>query len=169
MTEAVIAAEGTLRRRRRGRRTYWWCACGRSASQPFCDGSHKVTGITPVRYDATVSGRTWFCACKRSGPRAAVRRHAPAALRSRPVRTPRGPQRRTMIFTARYDQGASRLELAGDCRMADAPVLEQALAALRTAPPAALTVRLAAGQAARHRSRLAAARHARRLRSRGAG
>jgi phospholipid/cholesterol/gamma-HCH transport system permease protein len=48
-----------------------------------------------------------------------------------------------MTFTARFDQGASRLELAGDCRMADAPALEQALAALRAAPPAALTVRLA--------------------------
>jgi CDGSH-type Zn-finger protein len=47
-------------------RTYWWCACGRSARQPFCDGSHKGTGITPVKYDATEAGTVWFCACKQS-------------------------------------------------------------------------------------------------------
>ena len=49
-----------------------------------------------------------------------------------------------MIFTARYDRGASRLELAGDCRMVDAPALGLALAELRAVPPAALTVRLSA-------------------------
>ena len=48
-------------------RTYWWCACGRSASQPFCDGSHKETGLTPVRYDATEAGKVWFCGCKSTG------------------------------------------------------------------------------------------------------
>jgi len=66
MTEAVIAAKAPVAVDVEAGRTYWWCACGRSASQPFCDGSHKGSGITPVRYDATVSGRTWFCACKRS-------------------------------------------------------------------------------------------------------
>ena len=29
-------------------KTYWWCACGRSARQPFCDGSHKGSSITPA-------------------------------------------------------------------------------------------------------------------------
>ena len=46
---------------------YWWCACGRSQNQPFCDGSHKDTGFTPVRYDAEESRTLWFCACKRTG------------------------------------------------------------------------------------------------------
>jgi CDGSH iron-sulfur domain-containing protein 3 len=45
---------------------YWWCACGRSASQPFCDGSHKVTDITPIKYSATESATVWFCGCKAS-------------------------------------------------------------------------------------------------------
>lgn len=66
MTEAMIAAKAPVAVDVEAGRTYWWCACGRSASQPFCDGSHEGTGITPVRYDATASGRTWFCACKRS-------------------------------------------------------------------------------------------------------
>ena len=34
-------------------KSYYWCACGRSAKQPFCDGSHKDTGMTPVKFEAT--------------------------------------------------------------------------------------------------------------------
>lgn len=47
-------------------KTYFWCACGRSAKQPFCDGSHKGTGFEPVRYMAAADGRAWFCGCKHS-------------------------------------------------------------------------------------------------------
>jgi len=47
-------------------KSYWWCACGRSKSQPFCDGSHKVTAFTPIEFKATKSEEAWFCACKRS-------------------------------------------------------------------------------------------------------
>lgn len=45
---------------------YFWCACGRSANQPFCDGSHKGTGFTPVEYVAEESGKVFFCGCKRT-------------------------------------------------------------------------------------------------------
>ena len=45
----------------------WWCACGMSASQPFCDGSHKGSGFTPVEYKPAAEEEAWFCACKRSG------------------------------------------------------------------------------------------------------
>jgi CDGSH-type Zn-finger protein len=45
---------------------YWWCACGRSKNQPFCDGSHKGTGFAPIEYKATESTKAFFCACKRS-------------------------------------------------------------------------------------------------------
>ena len=46
---------------------YLWCACGRSESQPFCDGSHKGTGLSPVRFTATRSEWLWFCGCKQTG------------------------------------------------------------------------------------------------------
>jgi CDGSH-type Zn-finger protein len=46
---------------------YWWCACGRSAKQPFCDGSHAGTGIVPVKYTAAADQTVWFCGCKRTG------------------------------------------------------------------------------------------------------
>jgi CDGSH-type Zn-finger protein len=47
-------------------KTYKWCACGRSKSQPFCDDSHTGTGIEPQTYTATVSRRVQFCGCKKS-------------------------------------------------------------------------------------------------------
>ncbi|HYM74031.1 MAG TPA: CDGSH iron-sulfur domain-containing protein [Stellaceae bacterium] len=46
---------------------YFWCACGRSQGQPFCDGSHKGTGLTPVMYTAEKTGQVWFCGCKATG------------------------------------------------------------------------------------------------------
>jgi CDGSH-type Zn-finger protein len=45
-------------------RSYKWCACGRSANQPFCDGSHAGTGIEPVSYIAETTRRVLFCGCK---------------------------------------------------------------------------------------------------------
>ena len=45
---------------------YYWCACGRSASQPFCDGSHKGTGLNPLAHAAYKVGKVWFCGCKAS-------------------------------------------------------------------------------------------------------
>ena len=43
---------------------YWWCASGRSARQPFCDGSHKAFGLAPPEYTATATAQVWFCGCK---------------------------------------------------------------------------------------------------------
>jgi CDGSH-type Zn-finger protein len=46
---------------------YWWCACGRSSKQPFCDGSHKGTEFVPTRYTAAETKTAYFCGCKQSG------------------------------------------------------------------------------------------------------
>ena len=47
-------------------KSYWWCACGKSANQPFCDGSHKGSSFAPVEYKATETAKKWFCACKQT-------------------------------------------------------------------------------------------------------
>ena len=45
---------------------YFWCACGQSKNQPFCDGSHKGTGFTPVKLQAEEGKSAWLCGCKHS-------------------------------------------------------------------------------------------------------
>lgn len=47
--------------------TYWWCACGRSKNQPWCDGSQAGTDFKPVEYTVTEKKRVAMCACKQTG------------------------------------------------------------------------------------------------------
>jgi len=46
--------------------TYYWCACGKSKNQPFCDGSHEGTGFEPLEFIADQSKTVYFCGCKHS-------------------------------------------------------------------------------------------------------
>lgn len=46
---------------------YAWCACGKSAKQPFCDGSHKGTGIDPVLFRVEEADLVGLCGCKKTG------------------------------------------------------------------------------------------------------
>ncbi|MEH6632226.1 MAG: CDGSH iron-sulfur domain-containing protein [Halopseudomonas aestusnigri] len=46
---------------------YFWCACGRSLKQPFCDGSHKGTEFKPLSFTAESSKQHYLCQCKHSG------------------------------------------------------------------------------------------------------
>lgn len=47
-------------------KSYWWCSCGKSASQPFCDGSHQGSTFSPIEHKAAESGTVYFCGCKNS-------------------------------------------------------------------------------------------------------
>ena len=46
--------------------SYWWCACGRSKTQPFCDGSHKGSGFEPIKFDLAEATQVAMCGCKHS-------------------------------------------------------------------------------------------------------
>lgn len=66
MAEPIIASKKPYPVQVEAAKTYYWCSCGRSAKQPFCDGSHKGTDFTPVKYEATESKTVYFCGCKHS-------------------------------------------------------------------------------------------------------
>lgn len=48
---------------------YFFCTCGQSQKQPYCDGSHKGTSFTPHAFEAENDGKAWLCQCKRTGNR----------------------------------------------------------------------------------------------------
>jgi len=45
---------------------YYWCACGESKNQPFCDGSHKGSEFKPTAFEAKKTGTAYLCGCKHS-------------------------------------------------------------------------------------------------------
>ncbi|MBE1284226.1 MAG: CDGSH iron-sulfur domain-containing protein [Rhodobacteraceae bacterium] len=47
-------------------KSYFWCSCGKSSKQPFCDGSHKGSDFAPMKYTAEADKKLFFCACKHS-------------------------------------------------------------------------------------------------------
>jgi CDGSH-type Zn-finger protein len=66
MDKPVIAARSPAPVDVEAGKSYFWCSCGKSQSQPFCDGSHKDTSFTPVKYEAEESATVYFCCCKNS-------------------------------------------------------------------------------------------------------
>lgn len=67
MDKPNIAARAPMPVEVEAGKRYFWCACGLSDNQPFCDGSHKGTGFAPVQYEPTQDGTAVFCCCKHTG------------------------------------------------------------------------------------------------------
>jgi CDGSH-type Zn-finger protein len=68
-SEPVCAQKGPYQVTLQEGRAYFWCACGRSAKQPFCDGAHKGTGLEPHRFVAEATGTFNLCGCKSTDDR----------------------------------------------------------------------------------------------------
>ncbi|SPE29336.1 Zinc finger CDGSH-type domain protein [Burkholderiales bacterium] len=66
MSQATIAQKAPYVVDVEAGKSYYWCACGKSQTQPFCDGSHQGSGMTPLEYKAQEAGSVYFCGCKHS-------------------------------------------------------------------------------------------------------
>jgi CDGSH-type Zn-finger protein len=62
--EPVVAQKGPYQVELVAGKPYFWCTCGRSQKQPFCDGSHAGTGNDPMRFVPDASGVFNLCGCK---------------------------------------------------------------------------------------------------------
>ena len=66
MTKGQRAGESAIAVNVEEGKSYYWCSCGKSSRQPFCDGSHKDTEFNPITYKAEVTKKMFFCACKQT-------------------------------------------------------------------------------------------------------
>jgi len=64
--EPKIAQKGPYVVNLEAGKEYYWCACGQSKNQPFCDGSHQGTEFKPVLFTAVETKKAYLCGCKHS-------------------------------------------------------------------------------------------------------
>ena len=64
MSDPIVAQKAPYPVEVSAGKKYFWCACGKSERQPFCDGSHEGTGFTPMTYTAEEDKTLYFCGCK---------------------------------------------------------------------------------------------------------
>jgi CDGSH-type Zn-finger protein len=66
MSDPEIAAKEPAAVKLEAGKTYFWCTCGKSLKQPFCDGAHKGTDFRPQRFTSENAGEAWLCQCKKT-------------------------------------------------------------------------------------------------------
>jgi len=67
MSKAIVADNRPKKVDLNKGQEYYFCVCGRSKNQPFCDGSHSGTGLEPLAFTAEQDGEAKLCMCKHSG------------------------------------------------------------------------------------------------------
>jgi len=66
MSKPTVAAKQPSPVELKAGETYYFCTCGKSAHQPFCDGSHKGSGFAPKAFTAEKDGKAFLCQCKQT-------------------------------------------------------------------------------------------------------
>ncbi len=67
MSNPIVAANSPIPVDLKAGETYYFCACGKSANQPFCDGSHKGSEFVPKPFTTEEDGQKYLCRCKQTG------------------------------------------------------------------------------------------------------
>lgn len=67
MSKGAVAGNAPIKIDVEAGKTYYWCSCGKSAKQPFCDGSHKGSEFSPMPWSASEDATKFFCSCKQTG------------------------------------------------------------------------------------------------------
>ena len=62
--DPVCAQKGPYQMTLEAGKAYFWCTCGRSQKQPFCDGAHKACDLRPMKVEIQEAGKKAFCQCK---------------------------------------------------------------------------------------------------------
>ena len=66
MTKGQRAGNGAIAVNVEEGKSYYWCSCGKSSKQPFCDSSHKRSEFNPIVYKAEATKKMFFCACNQT-------------------------------------------------------------------------------------------------------
>ena len=66
MTDPISAGTAPVGVELKKGETKYWCACGKSKNQPWCDGSHKGSTIVPLAWTVPTDGKHWLCLCKKT-------------------------------------------------------------------------------------------------------
>ena len=64
MAQPTVAQKSPYAVKVEAGKTYYWCACGRSTTQPFCSGAHKGSEFSPTPFTAEKDDKVWLCGCK---------------------------------------------------------------------------------------------------------
>ena len=69
MNTPTIAQKSPIPMQLEAGKTYYWCTCGKSDPQPFCNGAHKGSGFSPLAFTAEETKTAYLCGCKHTkGP-----------------------------------------------------------------------------------------------------
>ncbi|WP_158801623.1 MULTISPECIES: CDGSH iron-sulfur domain-containing protein [unclassified Acidisoma] len=66
MSVPTIAQKGPYPVQVEAGASYYWCSCGLSKTQPFCNGSHAGSGLSPIKFEAIETKTAYLCGCKSS-------------------------------------------------------------------------------------------------------